>query len=261
MSADRLLGILDLYAEQPVWTAEALAKRLHVSVSTAYRYVRSLCRAGLLDPAGGARVVLGPAIIEYDRRIRASDPVLTVAAPIMQKLAARAGREGAVVLTRLYRDRVMCVHQQSARGGNGHLTQYERGRPMSMFKGATSKVILAFLPDRKLKRLFLARRDEIKEARLGNDWKAFKANLRDIRREGFCRTVSEITRSRTGIAAPVFDERGVIGSLSVVVPARQEAAAPRRLTAAVVEKAAEISAQLQGAPASRAGKTALRTAR
>lgn len=246
MSADRLLGILDLYAERPVWTAEALARRLRVSVSTAYRYVRSLCRAGLLDPAGGARVVLGPAIIEYDRRIRDSDPVLTVAAPIMQKLAARAGREGAVVLTRLYRDRVMCVHQQSARGGNGHLTQYERGRPMSMFKGATSKVILAFLPDRKLKRLFLARRDEIRVARLGNDWKSFKANLKEIRRDGFCQTISEITPSRTGIAAPVFDERGVIGSLSVVIPARRPAsAALQRMAVSVVEKAAEISEQLK----------------
>lgn len=220
MSANRVLGILELYLEKRSWTAEEIAKRLHVSVSTAYRYVRSLCHVGLLDPAGGGRSVLGPAIIEYDRWLRESDPLLTVAIPVMRRLAAQMDRDGVVVLTRLYRDRVMCVHQETSRGRDGEMAHYERGRPMSMFKGATSKVILAFLPDRKLKRLFLARPAELRAEQFGHDWKSFRVHLRQIRRAGHCQTVSEIAPNRTGIAAPIFGGLGVVGSLSIVTKAR-----------------------------------------
>jgi hypothetical protein len=58
-------------------TLQEAADALGVHYMTAYRYVRSLVGAGLLDPVDGqGGYVLGPAVIEFDRTIRLSDPVL-----------------------------------------------------------------------------------------------------------------------------------------------------------------------------------------
>ena len=47
-SADRLLAVLQLFTpERPEWTVETAANEIGVSVSTAYRYFRSLCRLKL----------------------------------------------------------------------------------------------------------------------------------------------------------------------------------------------------------------------
>ncbi len=87
--ADRLHAILGLFtADRPLWTIEDAAETLGVSLSTAYRQFGALVRSGLLDALEGSRVyVLGPAIIELDRNIRLSDPLITVAKPAMRWLA------------------------------------------------------------------------------------------------------------------------------------------------------------------------------
>lgn len=60
-SADRLLTVLQLFTpERPEWTVKTAASEIGVSVSTAYRYFRGLCRIGLLDPYAGGSYVLGP---------------------------------------------------------------------------------------------------------------------------------------------------------------------------------------------------------
>ena len=47
-SLARMLGVLDLFNETtPVWTAEAVAEAMKVSVPTAYRYVKLLVASGL----------------------------------------------------------------------------------------------------------------------------------------------------------------------------------------------------------------------
>lgn len=244
-SARRLLGLLDLFSpQQPVWTVERMARSAKLSVSTVYRYVRDLTEVGLLAPAGAAGYVLGPAIIEYDRQIRQSDPLLQSAVPVARWLLQQAAPNGAVVISRWYRDRVMCLHQES--GGAHPLTaSYERGLPMSLFRGATSKIILAYLPDRLLRRLFDARRREIMEAGLGGDWTQFRRALRALRDAGVCETASEVATGRIGIAAPIFSDGKVLGSMSVVL-GRRALTTPvsARIRALVVAAAAEVSAAM-----------------
>jgi DNA-binding IclR family transcriptional regulator len=217
-SADRLLAVLQLFTpERPEWTVETAANEIGVSVSTAYRYFRSLCRIGLLDPYAGGSYVLGPAIIEFDRQIRIGDPLIKVAGPVMRKLVAQAGHVGVALLCRIYRNRVMCVHQESE-GRSDHGVGYERGRPMPLFRGASSKIIFAHLPSRSARWFVLKHQDQIAASGLGSDWEAIKANLRRMRATGICITRSEVDRDRVGIAAPVFDPGGkVLGSVSLAV--------------------------------------------
>ena len=216
-SADHLLSILQLFTpERPEWSVDEACKEIHVSVSTAYRYFRSLCKAGLLDRFYDGNYILGPAIIEYDRRVRLIDPLIQVARPAMRRLVARSENIGVALLCRTYRNCVMCVHQEF--NGIPENLGYERGRPMPMFLGASSKIIFASLRSRSVRWFFTRFHEEIAAAGLGVDWKEVKANLRRIRKAGVLVTHGEVDSGRVGIAAPVFASRGiVIGSITLVL--------------------------------------------
>jgi DNA-binding IclR family transcriptional regulator len=219
-SGDRLLAVLSLFTvERPHWTVEAAAEQLGVSATTTYRYFKRLTRAGLISPVSGASYMLGPAIIQMDRQIQISDPMLTAARSVMVDLAHHAAEGSTVLLCRLFHDRVMCVHQVMGRGPQSPVS-YERGRLMPLYRGATSKIILAHLPARTLKSLFAHDAPEIAAAGLGTTWDEFRRRLIALRRAGVTITHGEIDTGRVGIAAPIFSsERAILGSLSVALPA------------------------------------------
>jgi len=241
-SADKVLSVLSLFsAEHSVWSAEDAAARLDVSLSTAYRYFNSLVSCGLLDRIHRNHYVLGPAIIEHDWQIRIADPVLAIAKPIMVDLLRSTDGAATVLLCRLYRQRVMCIHQETNRADDP-ISSYERGRPRPMLRGATSKIILAFLPTRMLTNLWRDYRQEIAATGLGATFEDFKATLKVLRRNGFCVSRGEVDAGRIGIAAPIFDGHDrVVGSLSVVLySAATSDRSINRLAALVVAAAHEI---------------------
>jgi DNA-binding IclR family transcriptional regulator len=246
-SSNRLLAVLSLFTvEKPEWTVEEAARQIGVSISTAYRYFRDLSTFGLLDPFPSGNYVLGPAVIENDRKIRLTDPLIKVGRLAMQRLVARSGSAGVALLCRIYRARVMCVHQESKMLSENAVS-YERGRPMPMFRGASSKVIFANLPSRTARRLFDENTEEISAAGLGSDWESLKLILRGIRKSRVHITRAEFDPGRVGIAAPVFGpNRNVIGSISMVIP-EIEATPPfiANISALVRAAAHEIDAGLQ----------------
>jgi DNA-binding IclR family transcriptional regulator len=241
-SGDRLLGVLALFtAAQTRWTVEAAAEQLRVSTTTTYRYFKKLTRAGLITPVSGAGYTLGPAIIQMDRLIQSGDPMLNGARSLMIELAGQAAEGSTVLLCRLFHDRVMCVHQIMGRGPQEPVS-YERGRLMPLYRGATSKIILAHLRPRTLKALFAHDAGEIATAELGGSWEEFRRNLAIIRRDGVTVSRGEIDPGRVGVAAPIFDkDRAVLGSLSVALPAAHaDETLVRRLAPLTVAGAREI---------------------
>src|SRR5499427_6993337 len=187
-SGDRLLAVLALFTvERPEWTVDAAASELGVSATTAYRYFNRLTKAGLISPVSGASYALGPAIIQMDRQIQICDPMLNAARAVMADLIQYAAEGSIVLLCRLFHDRVMCVHQIMGRGPQEPVS-YERGRLMPLFRGATSKIILAHLPARTLKTLFAREAADIAAAGLGTTWDDFRHSLAGLRRAGVCVT-------------------------------------------------------------------------
>ena len=217
----RLIDILQLFEDGgAVWTVEDISRELGISVSTAYRHLRDLVRAGFLDPVTGAGYALGPAFIRYDRLLRQSDPLIRVSDSVMGALVERTGETGTVALCRRFRDCVMCVHEVRGDNARGQIS-YERGVAMPMFIGATSKVILAHLPDRALKGVYLANETTIRRVLRTADWNEFRNQLRDIRRAGFVLTDSEVAKGRIGLAAPIAQDGHVVAGLSLIVEGRE----------------------------------------
>jgi DNA-binding IclR family transcriptional regulator len=190
-----------------------------MSVSTAYRTVRDLVQAGFLDPVAGAGYSLGPAFIRYERILRQSDPLVRVADPIMKDLLDRTSQSATAVLVRRFRECVMCVHERQ--GEKPHApTSYERGVAVPLFLGATSKVILAHLPDRTLKCTYLANEAAIRKSLKLETWPEFKASLKAIRRDGYAMTRSEVAKDNVGLAAPILRDDQIVAGISVVIAAK-----------------------------------------
>jgi len=245
-SLDRMLALLDAFTEeQPSWTADGIMARFGLSRATAYRYLKSLLKAGLLAPAADDTFIIGPRILQLDRQIRLADPLVNAGSTVVERL--RKALMATVLLCCCYGDAVLCMDH--AQGDPGIESSYTRGRPMPLFRGATSKIILANLPAHQLRKLMLHRAGEVAGAGLGESWPDVRARLKAIRRAGYCIAKGEVDPGATGIAAPIFQGRSIAGSLSVVLSsARFAVLDPEPMVRAVRDAAAEISRALAAAP-------------
>ena len=238
----RYIGILRLFSEeQGDWTVPAMVQALSLPPSTVYRTVREMLAAGLLEAANDGFYRLGACFIEYDRVLRVTDPLYDVGASLLKEIVVQARVACVGVLARLYNDTIMCVADASSPDVK-FKTTLERGHPRPLTRGATSKVILAQLPARKLTQLLdglptggpayaIPSRDE------------FKDELSSIRKRGFSITRGEVHDNLVGIAAPVsLPARGLVGSLSLEIS--DDAAVERRLAMLTVSTASLLSEQL-----------------
>lgn len=236
----RYVRILGLFTEgRSQWTIPEMATAMEVPGSTVYRSVQDMISANFLEYAGEAQYRLGARFIELDRMIRVTDPVYSKGTPFLQDVCVQARVPCVAVLARLYNDTVMSVSQ--AFSAADHLyTSYERGRPRPLTRGATSKVILAQLPARRLKRLMQG------EGGNAGEIDEMRAELGGIRRQGFAITRGEVDAGRIGIAAPVLVAgRALIGSLSLVVKAEEvDPQQERRLALLVTSTARLLSDEL-----------------
>lgn len=239
-----MLSVIDAFTETaPVWTINGLAAAYGYTRATTYRYVGELCDAGLLTRVAHGAYALGPRIIELDRQMQRSDPLLAATEPVWPQLL-RPDREQVALLCGLFRDEVLCIGQAARH--RRIAVSYTRGRPMPLFRGATAKAILAWLPERRLGRLFAEKRAEIRKAGLGDSQAEFLSALKAIRSQGHCITFGEVDPGVVGVAVPVFEEDGaVIGSLSLVFAAeRFPRRGLRRLVAKLEQSAQQVRANL-----------------
>ncbi|WP_368517871.1 IclR family transcriptional regulator [Rhizobium sp.] len=211
---NRFVDVLRLFNERkPDWTIQEMAIATEVPASTVYRTVRELVGQGFLDPSIEAHYRLGAAIIEFDRRLRISDPLIREGDPMLAEVLDAVQVPCVGVLARLYRDQVICVADHRTQSSAVE-TSYERGRPMPLLRGATSKTILAQLPKVRLGKVVKAAGQDrtLKDGML--------SELALIRRQGYAITRSEVDPGLVGIAVPVScPEAAINASMSLIVRA------------------------------------------
>ncbi len=243
----RFTTVLRLFSEtRDAWTVLAMSDALEVPASSVYRTVRELVAEGFLEPSANATYRLGAAFVEFDRLTRLTDPLMQMGKPILQEVVRQAQIVCVGLLARLYHETVMCIADAAVPGATFH-PSYERGRPMPLMLGATSRVILAQLPARRLKRLWeketLARRTRHKQ------FEELRHHLAAVRRAGYAITRGEIDKGLVGIAVPlVASTSGATASLSLVVEAKiLDRALEHRLVLLLISSAQMLSEDLSPA--------------
>ncbi len=242
----RYAKILRLFGElQSDWTVPEISAALGVPASTIYRAVRELVAESLLEPATEGHYRLGAAFVEFDRRLRVTDPLYQAGTALLHEVAAQARLPCIAVLARLYGNTVMCV-ADAASADRSIGTSYERGRPRPLTRGATSKVILAQLNARKLTRLLATAGRETKHPFAPSDLE-LRDQLAATRRRGYCVTRGEVDQGLAGIAAPVsLPDQALTASLSVVVDAQAlDDPIERRLVLLLVSSASLLTEQIR----------------
>jgi DNA-binding IclR family transcriptional regulator len=239
----KVLQVLQLFNDgRKQLRAADVVETLGVSSATAYRYMADLEGAGLIERASINQYVLGPTIVQLDRQIRENDPLLAAASDIMKTLSERTG--GTALLSRLHGRKVVCVHQVRGRFSPVHVS-YERGRAMPLYRGATSKIILAHLDADTLRELTRNDSADLRKAGLPSSFDALCALLAKLRADKVCATVSEVDRGAMGWACALHQGKHLLGSLSVVMSATAPIANPGGIADQLLRAALRIEGRLE----------------
>nr|WP_030434832.1 IclR family transcriptional regulator [Actinoplanes subtropicus] len=243
-TADRALDILLMFTDaQLVVSGSAVAERLGVARSTAYRYLQSLVSSRFLEEAPGGGFRLGLRVMEIARLARRSYGLSEIALPAMTALAADVHET--VLLTRRTGELVVCVDLAEA-GTRAVRISYERGSTLPLNAGASALVLLAWLPEEQARQLLeSADLHQFTSATLTNV-DILMQRLDHIRRAGYSVTRGELDPEVLGIAAPVRDERQqVIAAVSIAALAsRVFPEAEAEFARKVRETAQEISSRM-----------------
>lgn len=241
----KVLQVLDLFNDgRTTLSAEEVPGLLNISRTTAFRYVKQLCDAGMLAKVSG-RYALGARIIQLDYKIRRYDPLLLSSLDLMKSLATAT--TCSVVLSSLYGEEIVNVHHEA--GQDATALSFGRGRPLPLFRGAASRVILAHLPIPRLRRLYVRHAHHPDVVEVGRDEATFLRFFKDCRRRGHYISRGEVDHGVTGVAAPILNsEGGVMGSLAVVFDSTREPLLNLdALVAMLMATALEVSARMKRA--------------
>jgi DNA-binding IclR family transcriptional regulator len=214
-SLTKMLNVLNMFGPDCLLiNAEEIAREMSLSRATAYRYVKELCDSGLLTKAEGS-YTLGPRIIELDWMMRQYDPLIACGRDLMAELCRTTGLT--VYLSVYFDGHIINTHIESTQQRHGFA--FGRGRPLPIFKGAQSKVLVSHQKPHKLKKIYeesIASSHDTDISTLS--WKDFNQITKTIRKDGYCVTHDELNSNLTGIAAPIIEQSSdeILGSIALV---------------------------------------------
>ncbi len=230
--AVELLGRLD---ERPARaTVAELASDAGMPTSTAYRLLAELEQHGLVQRGPDRTVALGTRLVALGRtaedalRQRLVEP----ARDVMAQLSEQAGET--VLLTAPCSLEGIVLHVVETERHSVRLS-YTLYRRAPMHRGASGKILAAYLDDTERERLLQA---------VGS--RGLADELARIRRAGFVFTAEELDVGAAALAAPILDRRGRIAAgLSIAGPAERVSAHPELLEPAVLAAAQTIERAYQ----------------
>lgn len=209
--------ILDLFTdERSAWTQGELAAETGLARSTLSRMVRFLCaRSYLMERRG--RYVLGFAAIDLGRRAQLQFNLVDLCQGLLEEIARVTGETAILAGYDESRHCAVCLAQIPSR--HGGLRVFESiGNTYPLHVGATSKAILAFLPEAQLALVLGGGLEPVNPA-ARQSAADLRRQIDDIRRQGFVVTREETYPGVAGIGVPLLTPRGrPLGSLAMAAP-------------------------------------------
>lgn len=205
-----MLALLDAFSEQRhVWTVEAMAENFGYTHSSTYRYVRELCNSGLLVRLHSGEYAIGARAVELDSLIKETDPLTKACTPVLKRFTQLLGCHA--LLSNVYGDHLINVAH--IRGNEMFDLAFIRGRRLPWFRGATSRAIVAFLPRKRVRKLFDV---HYEMERSKENWKHVLTELKTVAEQGYAISDGELQKGVGGIGAPIIVEGQVLGSVTLV---------------------------------------------
>lgn len=137
---------------------------------------------------------MGARIVRLEVLMRATNPILRLGKAVIEPLVRQTGCDA--LISNTHGEQIFNVLHE--RGVEQLDLTFLSGHPLPLFRGATSKAILAFLPTSRLLRLYEAHAREIAQAGLGASWKEFWQYLQSIRAQGHFESRGELDAGIAG---------------------------------------------------------------
>lgn len=239
-SVQRAMQVLTAFLEPPhEFGVSELARRLGQTKNQTYRLLQTLADEGMvvMDPIT-KKYSLGYRMLELGIAAQRSSPLVTAAAPVMDRLSEEIGET--INLGVLADDRsAICVDQRESRWSLQIRARV--GARFPLYAGAISKVLLANQSDAFIER-FLDRVGELPRFtdKTIADRDEFKRHLEQIRAEGIAASDEDLDLGACSYAAPIRNRQGVVvAGISIAAPVSRLGPAERQRNIAAVRRAAE----------------------
>jgi len=207
-----LLNVLQTF-QHPVRLSD-LARHAGLHIATVQRMLTVLIDNGFaVRYAGG--YTAGPAALSIAHAYLVASPLNMIAQPIMQELSAECGLTSSLYVP-VGGSRVLVARVE---GANPLRYTLPVGERFPLYLGAAGKTILAFMDD-AISQDLLGEVNTIEHAD-GTIKKMaeFRAELTEIRSQGYARSAGERVLGITAIAAPIMDSSGAVqGALGLTGP-------------------------------------------
>lgn len=188
------------------------AELMSLNKSTVFRILVNLKNAGFVDINPEGKYIIGSEIIRLGGITNHNDYLKAEAHEILNTLANIS--EETVILVKYNNYKAICIDKIES--SNDLKIVSEIGRSIPMMKGASGKIISAFLDKDKLNECIRVQQDLFNEQ---YDLDKLKSELEIIRKNGYCLTTSEIDQGVAAFAIPILGAGGsVIGSISIAGP-------------------------------------------
>jgi DNA-binding IclR family transcriptional regulator len=243
-AVERAIRILSLLkTEKREMTIAEISVATGWNKSSIYKLLLTLDHYGLLarDPVT-KRYSLGVALMEYGRAVLNGFDIQHAAKPSLKALAQYSGESVAVSILRGAKMTLVEVEESTA--------QIRIALAVGMTTSATAtshgKAVLAHLPEEQLNEILRIEGLAKNTKKSITDPELYRADLETVRKQGYATDCEEFEEGITGISAPVFASKGVIGAILVVMPAFKMTKEKTRLYGKkCAEEAARLSALLQ----------------
>ena len=216
-SVVRAIKLVEILTEFGRPTAlKDVADAVELNKVTTHRLLRSLCQSGMVQNIGAnGHYALGPAVLTFAERFRKSFTMRDRVLPYLEKLATLT-KETAIFCERYgYTD---CVTVETWDSPHDTRTFSGIGIVRPLMAGSSALAILAMLPEKDMASIIGSKKLIQHTPFAPSTRKQLLDKIKEIKKLGYAVSIRERDLDTGGIAAPVFNDGRVMGSLSVIGP-------------------------------------------
>jgi IclR family transcriptional regulator, KDG regulon repressor len=217
---NRLVGVLDCFTqESTAWSLAELSARLGLPKSTLHRFLVGLETNGILRrDAYDRKWRLGYHLFIWGSLAAESNGLRQVARPILHELTSETGETA--LLTVYHNHEVICTEKVET---SHHVRlSLEVGVRRGCHAGASSKVLMAYLPDEEIDAIIREKGLPKLCTNTITNPDVLKTELGQIRAQGYAASLEETDPGAWGVAAPIRDWKGeVVGAVGVAGPTQR----------------------------------------
>jgi DNA-binding IclR family transcriptional regulator len=217
---EKAIDILSLFnSEHSELTAQEIAEKLSIPLSTAYKYLQVFHNKRFLSKnERTSRYFPGLTVLKLGLLAAEKTSIIDISAPYLKSIAERSLETS--ILTLVDGMNVVCVDILESSRAVKFITG--KGSTMPLYAGSPGKAVLAFKEPTFIDDLIESTGLAKLNKNTITDAEQLKRELAIIRKEGFSESDSELETEVCSVASPIFDhKRQPIASIAVAGPAER----------------------------------------